>query len=313
VVPDLPERAELIRAASALWPEVGLSGFRINPEGWANLVLETKQRIVFRFPRTADAARGLGFEVRLLEYLVDRLSVPIPEPARLGTLARPRGWPFLSYRRLPGVSLSSIPVLRRSERVRLRDFLRTLLAELAGLPAAPLRRLGCEPGHPAAWKDRYLRLRAAYEELGSARVPPELDRRVRGGFDSFLRTLRESRYRPVLSHLDLGPYNILWDRRAGRPTGVVDWEDSRFADPAFDLTGLGLLGPLADELLRDRRASGDVRFRERLDFYRRVTAVHELVHAVRRGKPGLRRRSVQQLAASFAESTGAERARSRRR
>lgn len=301
----LPEIAELRKAAQALWPERRLSGFQVNRDGWDNLVLETREQLFFRFPRTLEVARRLGFEVRLLEYLSERLATPIPEPLRLGTLRIRGGWPFLSYRKLPGVPLATARCLGRAERTRLGVFLARLLDELATLPVRPLRRLGCESGTPTYWRRRYVDLLARYDRLGTRFLPPEVDRRLREGFRTFFEGLSRSRYAPVLCHLDLGPSNILWDPRSRSPKGVVDWEDARIGDPAFDLTGLRFLGErLLDPLLRKRKAHGDDRFADRLPFYRRVVGVHELLHGAERGLRSLVREGARELRCAFpAEAT----------
>lgn len=298
--PELPSVDRLKEAASAMWPELRLSGFRVNQEGWTNLILETDQELLFRFPRWAPAARGLGFEVRVLEYLSSRLSAPLPEPLRIGVLRSPRGWPFISYRRLPGVPLSTVRELDLTERRRIRNFLGKLLAELAALPDARMRRLGCAPGDRDAWGKRYVELYEQYDRVASHRLPLEIDRRVRSEFDRFLRTLRRSEYRPAISHLDLGTYNILWDPERGRPTGVLDWEDLRFADPAFDLTGLRFLGgPLLAPLVRARKRPGDESFEARLAFYRRASHVHEICYAIEVGKNALLRKTLRELRLSL--------------
>jgi len=301
VYPGLPPFAELRRAAAALWPERRFEQFRVHGGGWANLVLEANGEVMFRIPRRVQVARSVGFEVRVLGFLGDHLTVPVPEPQRLGVLEHPRGWPFFSYPKLPGVPLSEVPSLGAAGRTRLRRFLGRLLSELAGLPTAPLARLGCPPGDRGAWQKRYVGLLERYERSVSARISPQLDRKVRADFDGFLRIVRESMFRPVLTHLDLGPYNILWDPQEQRPSGVLDWEDVRFGDPAFDLTGLKILGAeYLRSLARSRKAPGDATFAGRLDFYRRVVPVHELLHAVEFGKRTLFRAQLRELRVAYA-------------
>lgn len=302
--PELPSIDRLKDAASAMWPELTLSGFRVNREGWTNLILETDQELLFRFPRFEPAARGFGFEVRALEFLSPRLSAPVPEPLRIGVLRSPRGWPFMSYRKLPGVPLLNTPELDRMGRRRIRDFLARLLSQLAALPAAPLRRLGCEPGDRDAWAQRHIQLYERYHRVAAHRLPLEIDRRIRSEFDAFLRILRRSEYRPVISHLDLGSYNLLWDPERRRPTGVLDWEDLRFADPAFDLTGLGFLGgSLLAPIVRARKRKGDHLFEARLSFYRRASYVHEICYAIEVGKNALLRQTLRGLRAALDHST----------
>jgi aminoglycoside 2''-phosphotransferase len=301
----LPTLVELKRAAAQLWPERRLTGLRFNHEGWANLILETRQGIVFRFPRRAEVARGLAYEQRLLDYVGPRISVAIPRPLRQGRLDDGRGWPFVAYTRLPGVPLAGVRRLPRTQRLAIRNDLGRFLGELARLPTRSLRRLGCPAGDPRAWGRRYAALRERFDATGAGRLPPRLAVRVREDLDRFARRLPQARYRPVLSHIDLGPWNILWDRRSRRVSGVIDWEDAAFADPAFDLTGLDFLGDdLLEPLVAARRDRGDDGFLDRLGFYRRAVGVHDLLHAVDERDPRALRRTIERLTRSYAPGSG---------
>jgi aminoglycoside phosphotransferase (APT) family kinase protein len=298
-VDRLPSREAITRAASALWEGVALSGFRFNDEGWANLILETRQGLLFRFPRRPEVARGVAYEVRLLRYLAPRVSVPVPRPLRVGSLGRPP-WPFVTYRRLAGSPLAGRRRLGVEDRTAIRDALGHLLDNLRRLSPPVLRRLGCPPGDPHAWARRYATLLARFEAVSSRRLPVELRERIREDVRRFRRELRRSTYRPVLSHLDLGPYNLLWDARAHRVSGVIDWEDARLSDPAFDLTGLGFLGDdLVEPLVRARARSGDPGFRDRLAFYRRFVWVHEVTHAFEERNSDLARRTTAALERAY--------------
>jgi aminoglycoside 2''-phosphotransferase len=283
-----------------VWPERRLTGFRAREEGWANLVVEAEPGLVFRFPRYREVAEGVGYEVRVLEYLSEHLSVPIPTPLRVSILSRPRGWPFFCYARIPGTSLSGIPSLNSADRRKLGAFLARLLSELAFLSPHHLRRLGCPPGDRQSWEALYRRLLDRYYRVGRRRVPRAVDARLQAEFIQFFEDLRRSRYRPLLSHRDLGPYNILWDRRSRAPTGVLDWEDTRFGDPAFDLTGLGFLGArLVERLTALRREPADSTFEARLRFYRHVVPLHEMLHAIEHGKRELYRAKLVELRAGL--------------
>jgi aminoglycoside 2''-phosphotransferase len=292
----LPSTAELRAAARELWPERRLRRFRRNEVGWTNLVLEADGRWIFRFPRHAWAARQLGFEVRVLDYLSQHLSTPVPAPERIGVLRRPGGWPFVSYPKIPGVALPEFPSLSYPDRVRFRDFLARLLVELADLPTTPMLRLGCPAGDPPEWARGYVRLLERYRRAGAARVSAALDRSVEDEFARMLPVLRRAKFRPVVSHRDLGPYNLIWDPRAHRPTGVIDWEDVRLGDPAFDLTGLSFLGDrLLAPIARARRARGDATFDARLAFYRHVVPLQEMLHAVEHRNAALFHRKRREL------------------
>lgn len=293
---QLPPLADLKRAASAAWPGRSFSRFRVVEEGWSHLVLEADREVMFRFPRWREVARSVGYEVRLLEYLRPRLSVRIPEPRRVGVLSQPRGWPFLSYRKIPGVALSEVGALPPPYRRRVRDCIARLLRELASLPRSPMLRLGVPRGDGVHWVSKYHHMLDRYERRGSARLPTGLDRKVIEEFDRGFQSFRDSRFRPVVTHLDLGPYNILWSEETHQATGVIDWEDTRFGDPAFDLAGLTFLGSrLLEPIARARKRPEDRTFYDRLEFYRRVVPLQEMLFAIETRRAVLFRQKVREL------------------
>jgi len=242
----------------------------------------------------------LGFELRALELLSRHLSAPIPAPIRVSVLSRPRGWPFIAYPKLPGRPLSEVGPLDSTGNRRLGDFVGTLLSELAALPSRSLLRIGAKPGNPRAWEKKYRELQGRYHRVVESQVPPPLRRSLANAFDRFYSALRETRYRAVTTHQDLGPDHILWDPRLNRPTGVIDWEDLRLGDPAFDLTGLAGLGGARPVMwTRARKAGGDSTFDERLAFYRQVMPLHGVLYAADTHNPRLLRGHLSQLKEGF--------------
>ena len=54
-------------------------------------------------------------------------------------------------------------------------------------------------------------------------------------FDGALSDPRTFDYTPCLINGDIAPYHLLYDRAAGRLTGVIDWGMAGIGDPAADL------------------------------------------------------------------------------
>jgi aminoglycoside 2''-phosphotransferase len=297
---SLPPPRFLKEAVRRAWPRGPLQKFRVDHTGWTNLMLEADGRWMFRIPRWPNSARHMGFEVRLLEYLRQHLSIPVPNPVLVGALERPAGWPFVVYRKLPGSPLGDLAALHLSDRTRLSAFLHKLFTQLAGLPSGPLRRIGARPGNTAAWSARFAALRRRFDKTGAGHLSPELRREILRQFEEFDSLLSRSRYRPVLLHGDLWPSHILWNRTSHRPMGVIDWEDSRFGDPAFDLMALGGLGRncMAD-LVATRKGAGDSLFDERLRFYRRILPLPGLLFGIETGRRTVERAHLRQLRASL--------------
>jgi aminoglycoside phosphotransferase (APT) family kinase protein len=234
------------------------------------------------------------------------LSATVPRPLVVGSLDRPAGWPFMAYLKIEGTPLANLFSLSRTDRDRLVEFLTRLLRELSEVPLGPLRSLGIEAGDASSWATRYRRLLRRYSRVGAKHVRSRLDDAIRRRFREFFLALEDSRYRPVLSHGDLWPSHVLWNDRLRRPVAVIDWEDARLGDPAFDLTAFADLGPEAGSRLASVRESPrDSRFVERLLFYRRILPLPGLLYGIETGRRSLARQHLAQLSRSLElENTG---------
>jgi aminoglycoside 2''-phosphotransferase len=268
----------------------------VNNTGWTNLMLEADHRLMFRFPRWVGSAKSVGREVRLLEFLGERLTIPIPRPLLISTLRRPRGWPFFVYEKLPGSPLTGTSPLSRLERTRLTKFLVELFSELSKCPAAQLRRIGLPPGDKRSWEARFIRLEQRYRRIAAVHLPTALDKRIARLFEGFHQTLSVSSFTPTLIHGDLWPSHILWDRASRSPVGIIDWEDARLGDPAFDLTTFARIGPeFFDALVMSRKTGLDELFEERLLFYRRILPLPGLLFGMENRRAGIARAHLRQL------------------
>jgi aminoglycoside 2''-phosphotransferase len=278
-----------------------LGSFRIDNAGWTNLMAEVNGQWMFRFPRWPGSARAMGFEVRLLEYLGRHLSIAVPLPVLVGSLDKPRGWPFMAYRKLSGAPVEDLSALNRADRTGLAAFLERLFSELAQLPRGQLRQLGVAPGDKRAWRSKFEALYLRYERTGERRLPLRIQREITRQFEAFYRALNQSSFQPVLLHNDLWPSHILWDSVAHRPVGVIDWEDSRFGDPAFDLAALSGIGEkLMEEMVAARCEPRDDSFEERLLFYRRILPLQGLLFGIETGRSNLARDHLRRLQGSLA-------------
>jgi aminoglycoside phosphotransferase (APT) family kinase protein len=121
-----------------------------------------------------------------------------------------------------------------------------------------------------------------------ATVAERIPEANRGSIETFLRAPPpQERYSTAFSHNDLGIEHVLVDPATWALTGIIDWSDAAFADPAYDL---GLiyrdLGPAAlDAALRSYRNEKEPvdALRKRATFYARCSVFEDLVYGVARG------------------------------
>lgn len=128
----------LVATVEAELRDVDLRGVRVHDQGWENVVLETADGWILRFPRN----EGVAFEreVALLRRLDGRLPVPSPRVEWVGQRTR-----FAAYRTLTGAEYSEADYMAASARDRDRmagSWAEVLAAMHVALSAAEVDELG---------------------------------------------------------------------------------------------------------------------------------------------------------------------------
>lgn len=214
------------RAAALVYPQFpALAGapVRALATGWDNSVLLVGD-VLFRFPRREVAVELQARELAVLP-LVAGLPLQVPEPSHLGEPAGDYPWPFWGAARVPGEELAVHPDVDRQAAAEAAGVFLRALHDLRVDVALPV-----DPMHRAAPRLRAGRTRTWLDELAAERVfagSAEVDALV----DLDLGP-PDGPY--VLVHGDLHLRHLLV-APDGRPTGVIDWGDTCFADPAVDL------------------------------------------------------------------------------
>lgn len=214
-------REELIKVARAdgLDTELGIdldrSTFRV---GWENVVLDTADGWIVRFPRDDDVA--FERELLLLDRLHDRLPTPIPKIIRTGRIAR-----YAVYRRLDGavLDLQAFQVADPITRDRVAaPFGRFLAAMHDALTEDEITELGIPP------------VGGAGDESPAEQLPVDLRRRYEAVRDQVAERLAARAAKPVLLHDDFHLGNLVLDAPLGRLSGVWDFSCVGTGDPSID-------------------------------------------------------------------------------
>ncbi|HEY6795329.1 MAG TPA: phosphotransferase [Kineosporiaceae bacterium] len=185
----------------------------------------TGRRWVVRCPRTAAAGARLEAEGRLLIALAGWL--PYSVPSVEGTAALPEGGRAVVHRTLTGVPIDPATLEPGHP---LTAALGRALATLHDVP----ERLVEDVGLPVYSADEYRQRRLAELDRAavSGHVPPSLLAR----WEHALEEVGAWRFVPCVVHGDLAPENVLVDDQ--RVTGVLEWAETRIADPADDFAWL---------------------------------------------------------------------------
>lgn len=219
---------EVLAAIAEQFPELAELNARLLGEGTDNHAFLVGERYVFRFPKRDDVAIALAREVALLPRLAPHLPLSIPEYRFIGR--SPSGPPrlFAGYEKLPGAigserALSASATLSLGR--ELGSFLRAL--HVCGKSMESEVAVGTEMEE---WGEH------AVADL--ALVADQIDGSLVTECTALLASPPPAWNGPsTLVHGDFAAEHVLLDD-ALRPTGVIDWTDMSWSDPAIDVSGL---------------------------------------------------------------------------
>ena len=237
--------ADFAGRIQAILPGLVIHSAVYNDMGSINDVVIVNDELVFRFVRPEGdyGILALADELRVLAAVRPHVPLAVPDPFYISADA-------VAYKLLPGETLSrdlylSLPAATQQDLAdQIAGFLRALHTApfAASLPAtrAPVRR--------DEWLARRPEIEAALFPLFQAYQIAW----VTDLFDGMLADPRQFDYEPCLINGDIAPYHLLYDRGAGRLTGVIDWGMAGVGDPAADLGWLLQIygGVLVRRLLR---------------------------------------------------------------
>jgi aminoglycoside phosphotransferase (APT) family kinase protein len=274
---------------------LGLEAASVVPieEGWDSSVFEVDGEWIVRVPRRKEVREWMRVEAALLPALAAALPVPVPQFEAVEDTADDF---FVLYRKLGGERLS-VEACRGPYGAQVARQLGDFLADLHAFPRERATAAGLADVGPADWvaqqrrfaercADEVIPLLSAAERTRAQRTFQELF--------SGLEKLTET----VLVHRDLGPAHLL--HRGASVTGVIDWSDAAFGDPALDFAWLlhGTGTAFGNALLQAYGRRPDDALRARALSYHRLGPWHEVLYGlagehpefVASGLDGVRRR-----------------------
>ncbi|GAA2211253.1 hypothetical protein GCM10009850_067120 [Nonomuraea monospora] len=233
-------------AAIAARHGVAAAQVRPLPAGVANHVFLLGDDLVLRVPRAERFLPDLVKEAAVIPAAL-RAGVRTPELVAFDDTRSLVDVPYMVLTRLPGTDLAHgtppAGVLRQVGR-ELAKLHRLSPATAPPLPAVPVEDTTTDP-------------QALTEHLRTAGwIDAATARWLTGWFDRLRAHLPADPPPPVLVHGDVSPQNILVSPGTATLSGIVDWGDAQWADPAVDFAKIPLDGVPA-VLDGYRRESGE--------------------------------------------------------
>lgn len=203
--------------------------------GWEYDILDVNNKFIFRFPRYRGSWPRLLKEASLLASISDSLQIETPryEFVWKGSKAYPKR--FGAYRKIPGTPCT-FDNFRKRWSARLGKDLGRFLTELHSL-ARNYSTKKIPEFSPHKWAESSRRYLLGVRKYAYPSLTDKQKIQCERLWSMLLRDIENSGFNPSLIHGDLTDGNIPIDGLTGRLTGVVDWGDALYADPAFDFVG----------------------------------------------------------------------------
>ena len=219
------------------------------PAGVANHAFHLGDDLVLRIPRTTQFLADLVKEAAVIPAAV-RAGVRTPDIVAFDDTCTEVNVPYMVLTRVPGLDLARLALsTTETEHVfhqvgrqlaKLHRLTPTTAADLCGIPA---ENDATDPG------ELTLRL------LADGWIDADAARWLTGWIDRLAARLPPDPPH-VLLHGDIAPQNLLVSPSTGQLTGIVDWGDTQWADPAIEFAKTPLTGVPA-MLDGYRRESGE--------------------------------------------------------
>ena len=243
--------------------------------GWDNELFTVGSEWILRFPKRSERVPWLLREVEIMTVVGEVMGALVPRFDFIGEPSRRFPYPFVGYRRLPGVG---------ADRARVADpaclvlEIGRALSRLHGVD--PARIPGTPEGLAAeAWpsaRERLISVAGSVRPLLANDVLEKAEPYLAGAIPE------PAREGPrCFIHNDICPDHLLVDPDTGHLTGLIDFTDAMVGDPVLDFVGLIGVGDRAfiDQVLADYdRPLGDS-FAEKLSWQTRVLTLTWLAEA----------------------------------
>jgi aminoglycoside phosphotransferase len=219
---DSPEQAlELERLRAIVlesFPDLRAARFRLLAPGWHSIAVDAEDRLVFKFPRNAEAQAALVREAGLLRVVSGAVTMRVPSLTLHGPPC------FSCHEKIPGEPLlaTAYEGLDDSARQHLAEAMARLHAELHALDRGRMTEAGATAIAP--WSAPEDILRRAWPIL------PERERRYAETTLADWADLNPDPCGCVFGYFDGHGWNMAFDHRRGRLNGVFDFADAGFGD-----------------------------------------------------------------------------------
>lgn len=254
--------------------------------GWTSSIILLDRKYVVKIPRTDWAALGVEKEMAVTGYLDGH--IPVKVPHYIGSI-RENALKAASYEFLGGLLFTNQPVDPAADSVKADHYINGENSKsiahqigeiLSAIHSVDIASLAEPPNRYVSetWDEKI------GDWLGRCR---KISSMFFTGIEvskceNFLEPLEDRfskfKFRERFIHGDFGGWNMLFDPVKAKITGLLDWADSRYGDPAKDFTELIYdFGPeFTMEVKKHYKYETDSEIMERAKFYLSLSGFQDL-------------------------------------
>ncbi|WP_079526376.1 phosphotransferase family protein [Halobacillus hunanensis] len=256
-----------------------ITSLQKNTDGWDNDLYIVNEQTVFRFPKTLEVASKVILEAELLHALHN--TNPMLEIPKYSSLYNENQELIgVSYRKIPGQPLASVKsshVCTSANAKLIADFL-TKLHRLPRHQPSLVKRLS-----DSLTTTHWAKLLSSIEEKLFPYFSDLYRAEITDTFSQFIQS--PSVHSKTTVHGDLTASNLLIDQEKQIMTGVIDFTDAMWADPAFDFGGFYWTygGCFTKDILAhyDTDENKDHIYKRVREFYGLQPVFHDMLYTMR--------------------------------
>jgi hypothetical protein len=238
--------SEFQQAVIQAFPDLAALPFTTLNAGWDSHALDAGGEYVFKFPKHADAEARLRKEMRFLQIIRIKVTLPVPE------IKLVEGPPvFSAHRKLPGGYLltEQYTAISGAQRSAIAEKLARFYADVHGLEVEVMKRAGALAQPSWLQPDHIL-------EKALPHLPAELHGWARATLHDW-QNMTADPHGSVFGQFDGHGWNMAFDAERGVLNGIYDFADAG-------------IGPLHQDFIYPSFIDEDLTLRI-IDFYEAIT------------------------------------------
>lgn len=213
-----------------IFPNLEIKSIRADTAGLINEVFIVNEDLVFRFPKNNDWGKKLlTNETKIIELARRYVEIPLPQ-------FEYKSEDLVVYRFIRGNALRREDILKLSEKEQsqISAHLAEFLRQFHNIPMKEIEQNGIAQSDVNRNREVWLKLFADTKKELFPLMMPHVRETVEEHFAPIIKDKNFMNYEPRLVNGDIVPYHIIFDRKAKRINGIIDFGTAGIGDPAAD-------------------------------------------------------------------------------